>query len=52
MSISLGMNDITKEGRAAAWQLILGIDKDSEEYFTHVELYHMFVAEKCEPKSA
>jgi hypothetical protein len=31
--------------------LILGIDVDSPEYWNHVELYEMFVSEKCEPKS-
>lgn len=30
---------------------MLGIDKDSEEYKAHVELYKMLVNEKAEPKS-
>lgn len=51
MCAFLGLNDITKEGRKAAWLLMLGIDLQSEEMKTHRELYEMFIREKARPKS-
>ena len=50
-SLNIGPNELTCEGRIAAWQLFLGIDTSSEEYKTHIELFHELVSVSPEKKS-
>jgi hypothetical protein len=47
----LGLHDITKEARRAAWLLMLGIDVEGPEMAAHREIYSMFLSEKALAKT-
>ncbi len=52
LSAYVGLHDLSKEGRQAAWLLMLGIDVSSQEMKAHREFYTSVLAsEKCSPKS-
>ncbi|CDW84734.1 tbc domain containing protein [Stylonychia lemnae] len=51
LSVNIGLHDLSSEGRSAAWQLMLGIDRDSEQYKNQIEFFRSTVFVKPEPKS-
>jgi hypothetical protein len=47
----MGLSNISGEAKKAAYLLLSGVDRQSEEVATYRELYGMFLKERAAPQS-